>query len=61
MKRLLGLMLLMVGCGEVDLGDPVVNSVGIVLVPIPAGKFEMGSPKSEPGRPMCSSQVRRFS
>ncbi|MFL5338800.1 MAG: formylglycine-generating enzyme family protein [Gemmataceae bacterium] len=29
----------------------VVNSIGIKLAPIPAGKFLMGSPPDEPGRP----------
>jgi len=69
MKRLLGLMLLMVvlvGCGVENaplppdtsaikelmtpeqraLGGPVVNSIGMVLVPIPANEFQMGSPES---------------
>ena len=31
---------------QLALGDPVVNSVGMVLVPIPAGEFMMGSPDS---------------
>ncbi|MBI83195.1 MAG: hypothetical protein CMJ81_08370 [Planctomycetaceae bacterium] len=31
------------------LGDPVVNSLGIVLIPVPAGEFQMGSPASETG------------
>jgi formylglycine-generating enzyme required for sulfatase activity len=29
---------------QLALGDPVVNSVGMLLVPIPAGEFPMGSP-----------------
>ncbi len=29
---------------QLALGDPVVNSIGMVLVPIPAGEFKMGSP-----------------
>ncbi|MFQ5731103.1 MAG: formylglycine-generating enzyme family protein [Planctomycetaceae bacterium] len=36
-----------------ELADPIANSVGIVLVPIPAGVFQMGSPtpkNNKPGR-----------
>ena len=32
---------------QLALGDPVVNSVGMLLVPIPAGDFQMGSPNSD--------------
>ena len=35
---------------QVELGGPIVNSVDMVLVPIPAGEFMMGSPASEPDR-----------
>ena len=35
---------------QLALGDPIVNSLGIVLVPIPAGEFQMGSPNSESDR-----------
>ncbi len=34
---------------QLALGDPIVNSVGMLLVPIPAGEFQMGSPKSDGG------------
>ena len=32
---------------QLALGDPVVNSVGMLLVPIPAGTFMMGTPETE--------------
>ena len=32
---------------QLKLGDPVVNSIGMLLVPIPAGQFQMGSPDSD--------------
>jgi formylglycine-generating enzyme required for sulfatase activity len=32
---------------QLALGDPVVNSVSMLLVPIPAGEFQMGSPDSD--------------
>jgi formylglycine-generating enzyme required for sulfatase activity len=32
---------------QLALGDPVVNSVGMLLVSIPAGEFQMGSPDSD--------------
>ena len=35
---------------QLKLGDPIINSIGMVLVPIPAGEFQMGSPKSEAER-----------
>ena len=35
---------------QLALNDLIVNSIGMVLVPLPAGQFEMGSPTSEPGR-----------
>jgi len=35
---------------QLAVGDPIENSIGMVLVPIPAGEFTMGSPKSEIGR-----------
>jgi len=33
--------------GQLALGDPVVNSIGMLLVPIPSGEFLMGSPDSD--------------
>ena len=35
---------------QLAVGDPIENSVGMVLVPIPAGEFLMGSPETERGR-----------
>ena len=35
---------------QLAVGDPIENSIGMVLVPIPAGEFVMGSPKTESGR-----------
>ena len=32
---------------QLALGDPITNSVGMLLVPIPAGEFMMGSPDSD--------------
>ncbi len=32
---------------QLALGDPIVNSIGMLLVPIPAGEFQMGSPDSD--------------
>ena len=43
---------------QLTLGDPVVNSIGMVLVPIPTGEFTMGSPKWEKGRDFRERQHR---
>jgi len=32
---------------QLAVGDPIENSIGMVLVPIPAGEFMMGSPETE--------------
>ena len=32
---------------QLALGDPVVNSIGMILMPIPSGEFQMGSPESD--------------
>ena len=39
-------------------GDPIENHIGMVLVPIPAGEFMMGSPESEEGRHPRETQHR---
>ena len=39
-------------------GDPIENSIGMVLVPIPAGELMMGSPESEEGRSDRETQHR---
>ena len=33
---------------QLALGDPIVNSIGMVLIPIPSGTFRMGNPDSDP-------------
>ena len=43
---------------QLALGGPIVNSIDIVLVPIPAGEFMMGSPVSEPGHQSGETQHR---
>ena len=43
---------------QLGLGEPVINSLGMVLVPIPAGEFQMGSPASEKGRESDETQHR---
>jgi formylglycine-generating enzyme required for sulfatase activity len=32
---------------QLELGEPIANSVGMLFVPIPAGQFQMGSEKSD--------------
>ena len=34
-------------CAQLAAGDPIINSAGMVLLPIPAGEFMMGSPDSD--------------
>jgi formylglycine-generating enzyme len=62
----LSLLFTMTGCGsgspdagtvrehmtsdQLALGDPLTNSVGMVLVPIPAGDFQMGTPRPKPDK-----------
>ena len=41
---------------QLAIGNPVKNSLGVVLVPIPVGKFLMGSPKSEANRGLDEHQ-----
>ena len=41
---------------QIALGGPIVNSIGMVLVPIPAGEFQMGSPPSD--KPERNHQAR---
>jgi sulfatase modifying factor 1 len=45
--------------GEGARADVTVNSIGMKLVRIPAGEFEMGSPTSEPGHAANESPVHR--
>ncbi len=47
----LSLLALPAGAAAADEPEaPYVNSLGMVFVPIPAGSFDMGSPKDEPDR-----------
>ena len=39
------------------LGDPIVNSIGMVLLPIPAGEFQMGRQDSNKDAPAWQQQV----
>lgn len=32
---------------QLALGDPITNSIGMVLVPIPAGEFQMGNSNAD--------------
>ena len=43
---------------QIELGGPIVNDIGVVLVPIPPGEFMMGSPESEAGRSDNETQHR---
>jgi len=43
---------------QLAVGDPIANSIGMVLVPIPAGEFMMGSSESEEGRVDNETQHR---
>jgi formylglycine-generating enzyme required for sulfatase activity len=38
----------------------LVNSIGMKLAPIPAGKFLMGSPQDEPGRPLSGAGLSDY-
>jgi formylglycine-generating enzyme required for sulfatase activity len=42
---------------QLALGDPVVNSIGMVLVPIPAGEFQMGSPDPQRSGRSCTGRT----
>jgi formylglycine-generating enzyme required for sulfatase activity len=35
---------------QLELSDPIVNSVGMVFVPVPAGEFQMGTPIQKPNK-----------